>query len=70
MNADMESLRSIARRERHNGNEELAAIIERTADKVERLRDLLRHADAMVIWELTGTRPGFQEEIEEALGIK
>jgi hypothetical protein len=35
----------------------------------ERLRELLAHADKVVIWEHTPARSGFQEEIEEVLGI-
>lgn len=39
------------------------------ADEIERLRELLKHADDVVIWEHTPARSGFQEEIEEAIGI-
>lgn len=39
------------------------------AAEIERLRELLRHADDVVIWEHTPVRSGFQEEIEDALGI-
>lgn len=39
------------------------------ADEISRLKELLKHADDVVIWEHTPARPGFQEEIEEALGI-
>lgn len=39
-------------------------------NRQERLRDLLRDADKVVIWEHTPARAGFQEEIEDALGIK
>ncbi len=37
--------------------------------EIVRLCALLRHADDVVIWEHTLARAGFQEEIEDALGI-
>ena len=39
------------------------------ADEIERLRELLRRADAVVTWETTPNGRGFQDEIEAALGI-
>jgi hypothetical protein len=43
--------------------------IESDAKVIAALRKLLKHADDVVIWEHTPARSGFQEEIEEALGI-
>lgn len=39
--------------------------------EIERLRELLRHADAIIVWDaqMPPVRPGFQEEVEAALGI-
>lgn len=48
---------------------EAAAALESDAKVIAALRELLRHADDVVIWEHTPARSGFQEEIEEALGI-
>lgn len=50
-------------------NEGLAVINRRLEAENEKLRALLSHADDVVIWEHTSARYGFQEEIEEALGI-
>lgn len=47
----------------------VASNIEAAAGEIERLRALLKHADDVVIWEHTPARTGFQEEIEDALGI-
>ena len=43
--------------------------IAKLREEKERLLALLKHADAVVIWEHTPARSGFQEEIEAALGI-
>ena len=45
------------------------AQIKRLHDEIEKLEELLRHADMMGAWEATHARDGFQEEIEKALGI-
>ena len=46
------------------------AQIERLHDEIEKLKELLRHADNVMVWEeWPGLRHGFQEEIEAALGI-
>lgn len=37
--------------------------------RIAKLEELLRHADAKVLWEQTAVRDGFQEEVEKALGI-
>lgn len=48
---------------------QMLAEIERKDAEIAKLHRLLRHADNVVIWEHTTARSGFQEEIEEVLGI-
>jgi hypothetical protein len=42
-------------------------LLEEYRARIAELERLLRDADAVVMWELTAARPGFQEEIEAAL---
>lgn len=48
---------------------ETTPMVKRLRAENTKLRCLLKHADDVVIWEHTYARSGFQEEIEEVLGI-
>jgi hypothetical protein len=50
--------------------EMVAGVLAQRDEEADKLRDLLRDADKVVMWELTPARRGFQEEIEAALGIQ
>lgn len=59
------TLRRLAGSDEYSASE--TAIFDAAAAELEKLYELLRHADNVVMWEHTSARRGFQEEIEVAL---